>query len=394
VFKCEGQVLKAAPPGETLLPNIHILKWSLTDELPCINTFFGPQIQCLELSIGCDNNLKALGSFLSQHSLDSLLHFDVRHISRRPVESLHAISNAICGWNQLRTLSAEELTPATFTHIATFPDLQSLVLTDICNSQAMVFPVFAFPTLERLDIKCKDVQFCIDLVKALSSCCLTSVRFGISLSDAKHLIDSLASTHAFHTSLRNITLYDPSNYTSRAPSGLGCGKAILSSLFVFSDLTSVNLTLHGLHDINDNVMETLSKTWPRLQYLSLYSNSPSWESPVMTLMCLIPLATFCSELEGLSLEFDARFDDALLEDYDSTCKCWAGVRNTSLRSLRVGMSPIDDCDICLVIRLLWDIFPNLKNLLYDYDDYEQSEFDLGWGEVDKELRQRRRRLHQ
>jgi hypothetical protein len=108
-------------------------------------------------------------------------------------------------------------------------------------------------------------------------------------------------------------------------------------------------------------------------------------------MCLVPLATFCSELEALSLEFDARFDDALLEDYYS--KCWAGVQNTSFCSLDVGTSPINEYDTHRVIKFLWNIFPNIKNLDYDYDDYAPSESNLAWQEVDKGLRQHRRRLH-
>jgi hypothetical protein len=328
-----------------------------------------------------DYDNEALRSFLSQHHLDSLLHVNFSWDQDCLVESLQkvdVISNAICCWNQLHTLSVKELTPAALTHIATLPDLQSLVLKDVRNSQAMAFPAFAFPSLNCLDIECKDVQLCIDIVKALSSCCLTCVSFKFRISpDGRPLINSLASTHAFHTSLREITLDDPSNDTSGALSGLGYGIYILSSLFVFSNLTSVNLTLHNLDNINDDVMETLSKTWPQLQYLSLRSFSS--ELPVTTLMCLVPLAKFCSELEELNLYFHA-----LWEDYDP--ERWAGVRNTSFHSLHVGLSPIDDHKTQLVIRFLLDIFPNITDVLYDYFDDEPTS---GWEEVDEELRQRR-----
>jgi hypothetical protein len=371
-------ILKVTPPGEILLPNIlsFSLKRSFIDGLSYTNTLLGPQIQSLELSMDYDN--EALRSFLSQDHLYSLLHvnfswYQGRLESRQKVD---IISKAICSWNQLHTLSVKELTPVAFTHIATFPDLQNLVLKDVRNSQAMVFPAFAFPSLKSLEIGCKDVQFCIDIVKALSSCCLTSVRFKfvISPSDVIRFIDFLASTHTFHTSLRKITFYD----ITRALSGLRYGKAILSSLFVFSNLTSVNLTFDSLHDIDDNVMETLCKTWPRLQYLSL--DNFSWGIPVMTLMCLVPLATFCLELEELRLDFDARFDDSLLEDHVSS---WVGVRNTSLCSLNVGRSPIDGRGTQLVLKFLQDIFPNIKILCAYGEDY-----NLTWEEVDTELQQR------
>jgi hypothetical protein len=190
--------VKAAPSGKILLPNIRSLKWRLIDELPLINPLLGPHIQSLELSIDCDD--KTLRSFLSQYSPDSLLHFDISYLGGGLERSPQIISKVICQWSQLRSLSVEQLTIAAFTHIAAFPDLQSLSVSKvILTPAAIVFPAFAFPALRSLVMGNHGMQFCIDVVEALSSCCLTDVtfQFHISSSEGKHVTDSLASTRTF-----------------------------------------------------------------------------------------------------------------------------------------------------------------------------------------------------
>jgi hypothetical protein len=170
----------------------------------------------------------------------------------------------------------------------------------------------------------------------------------------------------------------------RPPGFARSGKDTLSPLFVFSNLTSVTLKFHNSDDIDDNVMETLSKAWPRLQYLSLYLSvyTYPWKEPAVTLMGFIPLARYCSELEKLNIDIDARVDDYLLED----SKQRAGVRNTSLHSLEVRQSPIN-CSLP-VIGFLWDIFPNISHLHYDSDDYVPLKYEEDWEEVCEGLRQR------
>ena len=68
------------------------------------------------------------------------------------------------------------------------------------------------------------------------------------------------------TSLLKISMCDR---TTELPHNLRSGKDILSPLFVLSNLTSVWHTLRNNFDIDNNVMETMSKAWPRLRKFAL-----------------------------------------------------------------------------------------------------------------------------
>ena len=368
------ELLKAAPPARVILPNIRRLDWgsdAINEHSPYINALLGTQIQSLQLSIPyCDT--EALGSLLlSQHHL---FHVTIKDRREGDVQRVNIISKAVCCWSQLRTLSVDELTPAAFANIAVFPDLQKLALNNVCKSEVKNFRGFAFPALRSLYITCDDMQFCIDVVEAVSSSCLGDVRFNIRRSSGwKHITDSLAAMHSFHTSLQKISLSDK---TSGDPHDRRSGKDILSPLFVLSNLTSVYLDLRDNHHIDDNVMKTMSKAWPRLQRFSLLGYS------AVTLLGLVPLANFCSELDELSLCFDACIGE-LLEDCHS--EPWAGVQNRNHCVLDVKHSRIDNPP--LVIKILGNIFPNL---VLDYATSEHWHdplaYEAYWLAVEEGLR--------
>lgn len=139
----------------------------------------------------------------------------------------------------------------------------------------------------------------------------------------------------------------------------------MSGIFVFTNLTQLDLTATYGFDLGDEQMRTLVLALPRLEQLLLQSYFPLPNGPRMTFEGLRSVALHCLKLERLAVAFDARN----IVDSD--------ICNVNTKSIKVLDSLIDDP--AAVSAALLVTFPNLMNVQsWDEEALESTK----WKEVD------------
>jgi hypothetical protein len=148
----------------------------------------------------------------------------------------------------------------------------------------------------------------------------------------------------------------------------------LQPLFIRSNLTVLDINLLNCSfDLDDAVLLLMATSWPALQTLHL-GHIFGWrrgESNV-TLDGLVPLVTYCADLQSLGIVLDATVDPTPLNG--------DGPINDKITCLHLGDSkPSLDSFPSHIAQFLSNLFPKLTKIDVGYAD---SQSNLAWGTVE------------
>lgn len=344
-----------------LLPNINILSWNHSGKIfPYILYFMGPKLS--SLSIGLDGGSQAQISFLHTlrgrhpHICKFALWSSETHI-------VDAISDAICGWNNLQTLSVSnlQLAPSVLVHLANLTSLKSLEIRFDEPTPALLPDLHGgsgFPSLEVLTIISGfGLTPVTTLVETMSNSPLREFDVdGISSSMAPdwRKIFSLLNNHCNHSSLKGL------NVCNDWSADIGWGHDELEEmmtihclrpLLAFTNLTRIRLIPPGGFDFDDDDIIILAKAWPQLEDLVLGPILEAQHHPRPTLSALVSVAEFCPNISRLSIVIDASTIPSA-----ST----RGIRNHNLVRLGVRGCPIESATD--IAAFLADVFPEIEDI--------------------------------
>ena len=357
-----------ATTQEVLLPSLKELQWSISSDddftFPFIRLFLGPRIKRLHLTLSSDSHVRL--SFLHSlhirypylthvHLVDdpSLMEYGYGDKHRIAVEK--AVSNAVCGWDQLRHLSVPCLSPVALHHVATLPTLEQLTLTNVTNPEDASIalprshPGRFFSSLQELDLSDVPISFSVALLEAMESSSLTSIKintFGEENPLAHQDLFNALRNHCCHSSLTSITVH-----TYEPEYDAGIMSKHLKPIFVFSNLTNVKLYLECPFDLDDATVSDMAQAWPRIRSLVLRGYYPEECKPCVTILGLIPIAQHCPELEELTILFDTRW-------LPLPTACFPGATSEALKKLQLLNSPIEDPEE--VAAFLYWMFPRAE----------------------------------
>lgn len=131
----------------------------------------------------------------------------------------------------------------------------------------------------------------------------------------------------------------------------------LKPMFALTNLTFVDLnTLHCTFDLNDEVLLLMATSWPFLQTLYLGHILGWHHTSGVTLDGLVPLVTYCSDLQNLGIVLDATVDPLPHTD---------GPINDKITHLHLGDSliePLYESYPLHIAQFLSGLFPKLTKI--------------------------------
>ncbi|KAJ7647963.1 hypothetical protein FB45DRAFT_782946 [Roridomyces roridus] len=141
----------------------------------------------------------------------------------------------------------------------------------------------------------------------------------------------------------------------------------LIPLFSFRNLVQVHINLPVVSQLDDAAVTDVASSWPKLEKLRLagplysFYGSPEPtprqpEPPRMTLKALIAFATYCRDLESLTLSIDGT--SAVPSPSDGELPA----AQLALRWFDVGISPIGK-EVESVAKLVGRLFPRLREIV-------------------------------
>jgi hypothetical protein len=358
ISEAHCQELMATAPAGPLLPHLTSFSPLRTDPiLPYAERFLGPQVRELRLSI--DTPKEILQQIKDRCPF--LQHVDFTGIWYGGTKIDDNISAAICGWNQLHSLSVSGLNPRALLHIASLPELQRLTLRGV---NVATLPENAFPALQNLLIRSVNLGTCIQFMECMSLHQLTAVvvEFNHATSSGWNDGFNLLLNRCIHSSLKKLGFYEHQSGESQLEVNT------LRQLFIFSNLTALIINPHVSLNLDDSFIRDLALALPRLEHLELNSGAR------VTLQGLIPLAKSCPDLNTLTLAVDTWG----ASHYQS--RPGEGIQNKSLQLWDADSSiPFDTI---FIASFLSDVFPKLENIISSgtYED-DGSVAITRWQEV-------------
>jgi hypothetical protein len=130
----------------------------------------------------------------------------------------------------------------------------------------------------------------------------------------------------------------------------------LAPLFLFPNLTNIEIMLDASVELKDKDLENIAEAWPKLRVLCLFERTTT-RHPELTLSGLLPLLAMCPELQELTLRMDA--------SKIPSCAQLGDIRGRNLLSLDVCTSPVFDAPEMVVFLIL--AFPKLTCLSYGWE---------------------------
>jgi hypothetical protein len=346
------QTLLIAAGTTFLLPNLTHLSWFPPDDtFPFIHFFLGPHIEKLSWSLYRHPQLRLSLLATLNVRYPSLTYLDLRHIS---TSSRTAVYEAICGWNCLRHLSVDTLSPVALRHVATLPTLERLSLSNISDTEWDLQPSHSssyFPSLKMLDVCSQTISPVILLAKVACGPFLDVVE--VIITDLPTLSQWEDLLEAVQDYWRYFSLTFISIMTSALSSpGIERHQTIRSNhlrcLSAFSHLTTVDFFPRYKIELNDDVVRTMAQAWPRIRDLHLADTMTT--HPDVSLSALIDFARYCPELKALTILLDARRIPRLSSD--------ERVYSKALTMLDIENWPVLEPE--LVAEFLLNVFPKLS----------------------------------
>ncbi|KAJ6452808.1 hypothetical protein C8R45DRAFT_1040162 [Mycena sanguinolenta] len=276
-------------------------------------------------------------------------------------EDTPAISALIQQTRQLSYLSTRTLTWDALVHLSNMLSLRQLFVDDLTLDTQAMSRLGPFTSLENLYFRKAPTSSLLRFLR-LQSCPLTVKRFQIGILDdiaagSGPIYDAIAD-HLDKASVCDITAtmgsYHP---TKRIPT---ISSDALLRLHLFSNLTSLELHADRRISLTEEVLEMLTRAWPRLELLRLITEKAPDNPDDQTCLPISALHQFAQHsrhLRILELMFDPTAPPPLA--------AYKGASQTTLTELRVSFSPISDWNKASVAAYIFRLFPNITTLCYE-----------------------------
>ncbi|KAJ7442781.1 hypothetical protein B0H11DRAFT_2093438 [Mycena galericulata] len=366
-------------PGGYFFPNIEGVEWDSSDPamFPHVRLVVGPRLTSLTLGL-CQStaHLSLLPTLATQCPLlEDVIIYCAKDLTGR----LESVSRFVTASTHLRTLYVPCLDRTALEHIVTLPNFVSLELSD----QSPLPPSFAFlakselpsPALEDLDMTQTDVRAAIDVLNSLSHPSLDRLTLAFPKESPPPVASAIvefynaAAMNCDVDSLSSLVIGYP-GFTERTPDQGQIALYTISGtqlcpLFVFSNLTSVNLAGPVGLDLDDAVATNMARAWPRIRSIELGTSTFTPVPPRTTLRALLSFAQCCPRLWHLHLSFDATVLPEL--------ELQPGKKRPQqkcLTDLGVMFSPVNAP--LAVAAFLSSVFPKLQRLHTDREHRENQ----------------------
>ncbi|KAJ7466204.1 hypothetical protein B0H11DRAFT_59893 [Mycena galericulata] len=373
------ETLRMCLPPDRLFPNIEFVEWD-TSELdaalfPHFRLFVGPRLT--SLSLGECQSTGHLSCLPSLATECPLLQDLIIKCSKGLNGRCQIVSFLVKQLTHLRNLDVPCLDAAALKHLARLPGFDYLTLSDQSPLDSLsTLPAqsgvlssgleeleTAFSGLEGLDMDVTDVRAVSDVLIPLRQSSLVRLKLQFPRSTPANAVAGYylaVAVNCDHDSLRflSITLEDPPK-DAPDPSQMALdpvpGQKLLP-LFVFSNLTHVNLSAPiGFH-LDDTTAAEVASAWPRLISLTLAASASIHIPSRMTLRALLSFAKSCPSLFNLELQLHA----AVVPKWEAQKPDEERPRQRSLRYLDVMDSPVGPpLDVA---AFLSSVFPRLRGL--------------------------------
>lgn len=308
------------------------------------------------------------------HMCPSLSHLNLCS-SIEAQKPLYATATAISAFSDLKSLVVNTgLTNEMLNHLGQMSKLVSIETRwdpredpgyDISLASINSIPQKSlFPALEELALSACDLVTLIALLKLIRSHkidCLSLVVNESLSSDFFRLFAFLQSEEDHFALLRRVLIRHPMpvHYFHAFPvAPVHITGLTLQPLFKFSHLTVVDLNppINCLFDLDNDVLLMMATSWPSLRILHL-GNLLGWRRPSsITLDGLLPLITYCPELQSLGLAVDATVDPVGVDDMPI---------NDKITCLHLGdskINPVSEWYPSDVATFLSELFPYLTKI--------------------------------
>ncbi|KAJ6498835.1 hypothetical protein C8R45DRAFT_1093132 [Mycena sanguinolenta] len=335
------------------------------DVVSIMRHFLGNRIKKIDLQLD-DTAMLSIFPF-AKASCPSVSNFSFRLATTVERISLHlvfAISDAVCGWQNLTCLAVPDLDRAAFTHVAELPLLTNLSLTFVDDPSHNLSDFLSgptFPALEYLFVCCKTARFCTSLIRVVSSRRLTNLTIHTMSVWTTSAWQELHT--AMHDCLNRVALdhIEVEEWrVSGRPSDNVLSAYVLSPdvvrpLLAFKGLATIRYQIHPCLDVDDEFLEEMAKAWPEVVELEFGNEAAILQAPRSTLQCLVSFAQHCPDLLTLGIRMDATRIPEFVQVPGSRI-------SSSLDCLCVGTSWIDTSKDSegRVAAFISNLFPRLQ----------------------------------
>jgi hypothetical protein len=376
-----------------LLPNIFILHWNPhMDTESHLDLFLAENL--LEFS-----SLRANPAMLVslKQTCNRLRKLDIR-VNRLsitgPYDALDShliapISDLIVHLPSLECIrSSVLLRDDAIVHLSTCPNLRRLLIPNDVKDFLRAYEMNArhpmFSNLVSLHTFTYDPT---SFVSLLRQCHLKKLRKLIlnteymEVHDVERLFVELASSFS-HDVFQMFTFSTRSKHSNPGPVALRLLPAyVLKQLFVFKQLR--HLDLGHLFDLDDNMVEQMAASWPKMQYMAVNFPATPESRPKITLRGLISLTRHCHHLSRLKIALNVSSHGlaSLGRDTQSLQP------NFQLEQITLADSWVDnDVNPAHVSSFLKELFPKLRWVVASVDSHVGSGKRMVWKEINNCLK--------
>jgi hypothetical protein len=356
-------------PSAPLCPNIRNLGWNDlssidTDDneiFPYIRLFLGPSTKRLSLNLnGAD--FSRISIILSlPRDYPGLTDFDIYASDGEDEVWCDAISDTVCQWNRLESITCGGFSCSALIHLAGLSTLRGIDIR-IPNLSAPDWQKYhsalegnGFQALSYANILCGDITSCTSLIDKTSLRQLDSITIDFyaglnEAADVGHFFRTL-NARCSHTTL---TTFEISACFSRYPLPFGTiEEDLFRPLLEFCNMTNFHVDFPLAFKLGNRVLDDIAASWKHLRSLHIGTSGGWAGQSQISLGGLVPLLSL-PKLRKLDIVIDASVVEHTL-DLAPT-----GVRNTNISRLDLADSVIQDEHSVAVF--LSDVLPNVKNI--------------------------------
>jgi hypothetical protein len=298
---------------------------------------------------------------------------------------ISAISNLIVHLPSLECMrSSVLLRDDAIVHLSTCPNLQMLHIPNDVTDFLRAYETNApHPMLSNLVSLHSFTYNPTSFISLLRQCHLTKLQNLIlnaeymEVHDVEQLFVELASSFS-HDVFQMFTFVIGSNRSNPGPVALRLLPAyVLKHLFVFKQLR--HLDLGHYFDIDDNMVEQMAVSWPRMQHIVVNFPGTLESRPKITLRGLISLARHCHHLSHLTIALNVSSHGLASLGRDAQHL----QQNFQLEVITLADSWVDnDVNPAHVSSFLKELFPKLRLVdAYVYPYVGSAEQMDVWNEI-------------
>ncbi|KAF7358687.1 hypothetical protein MSAN_01207700 [Mycena sanguinolenta] len=273
-------------------------------------------------------------------------------------EDTSVVSVLLQQMREIRHLYTRTLSWDALVHLSNVVFLRHFTVGELAFAGLPMTRLGPFISLEHLDFQGAPTSHLFHFLRLSTHLAVKVFHIGIQddIAAGSGRIHDMLCDHLDHTSVSDIRItiasFLPAERIQTTSS------SALLRLHVFSNLISLELHADRKIALTEEVLETLTRAWPRLQVLRLITQNEPDTPENQTKLPLKALQHFtkhCQHLRTLELMFDTTNPPSTPED-DAV--------QTTLTELRVSFSPIMDLDKASVAGYLFHLFPNIMTMFY------------------------------